>query len=188
MAHFTFEGGGNSARAKELTARIDPPLYWPRSGMFLWLTASVWPHLPNRRRVPEGLHSERQPPADFEPAVAARQLSSAWALQRAALFLPKAVGRQCARPQLPFRAWLVQVPFAVKQRTHLSCFTFVLEQAIKRRVCVHWRVVKEWCQASSSAIYLLIVIFTPQTFSILTRARKLPARINPPGHHLRLSA
>jgi hypothetical protein len=89
-------------------------------------------------------------------------------------------GRQCARPQLPFRAWLVQVPFAVKQRTHLSCFTFVLEQAIKRRVCVHWRVVKEWCQASSSAIYLLIVIFTPQTFSILTRARKLPARSQAP--------
>src|ERR1035437_2850405 len=103
------------------------------------LTASAWPPLPNPRRVPARLRPGRQPPEESEPVAAARRRSSsAWALRpAAALFRPKAAERRRARPQLPFPAGSVQVPFVVKLHTHFSCLgTCVLEQGIKRRVWV----------------------------------------------------
>jgi len=103
-----------------------------------WLTASAWPHLPSRRRVPGRVQPEWQPPAEFGPAAAARwPLSSVSALQPAALFHPKAAGRRRARPQLLFPAELVQVPSAAKLHTHFSCLgTCGSEQGINRRVWV----------------------------------------------------
>jgi len=99
-----------------------------------WLMASAWPPLPSRRRAPERVR--RQPLAESGPVAAGQwQLSSAWALQRSAPFLPKAAGLRRARPQLLFPAWSVQVPSAVRLHTHFSCLgTCVLEQAIKRRL------------------------------------------------------
>src|SRR6202171_549649 len=96
--------------------------------------ARAGPPLLSRRRAPERVW--RQPPAESGPAAAGQwQLSSAWALQRAALFLPKAAAPRRARPQLLFPAWSVQVPFAVKLHTHFSCLgTCVLQQEIKRRL------------------------------------------------------
>src|ERR1700682_6644234 len=96
--------------------------------------ASAWPPLPTRRHAPELVR--RQPLAESGRVAAARgQLNSAWALQRAALFPPKAVGLRRAKPQLLFPAWSVQVPSAVKLHTHFSCLgTCVLQQEIKRRL------------------------------------------------------
>src|ERR1700692_3711143 len=95
--------------------------------------ASAWPPLPSRRRVPG---RGWQPLAESGPAAAARwQLSSAWGLQRAAPFPPKTAGLRRAKPQLLFPAWSVQVLSAVRLHTHFSFLgTYVLEQAIKRRV------------------------------------------------------
>src|SRR6202051_305523 len=111
--------------------------------------ASAWPPLPSRRRVPgQGW----QPLAESGPAAAARwQLSSAWALQRAALFPPKAAGLRRAKPQLLSPAGSVQVPSAVKLHTHFSCLgTCVLERAIKRRVWL-WAAICQVKQALASA-------------------------------------